>query len=144
MYSKEAINRLTRFIKGDKEAGKWLVDNNLKELELLYYALKGYEGALKELSEKKYYEVAAFAHAVQGSASSFNWLVKNKKYEWAATVSVIKKKKDATMWLIHYKFEHYIDLAQAIQNELIIENEGDLLGIIGSWIKMLLRGPFKK
>ena len=143
-YSKEPIVQLTKFIMGDKDAQRWLLQNNYKELELLYYALKNYDGALKELSDKKHFEVAAFANAVKGNASALNWLMKNKKYEWAATVKVINKKKDAAMWLVHYKFDHYVHLANAIRSELVIENEGDFFGIISKWLKVIVRGPFNK
>ena len=142
-YSKEGIIKLTEFVKGNKDAGKWLVDNNLKELELLYYALKGYDGALKELSNKKYFVPAAFVNAIRGNATAFNWLVKNKQYEWVAMAEVLNKKGNAALWLKKNNLDHYFHLAIAFQNELIIENEGDILGIMTKFFKMLLRGPFK-
>lgn len=145
-YSKEAIVKLTEFVKGDKEAGKWLVKNNFKELELLYYALKGYDGALRELKDKKYYEAAAFATAVRGNAKAFNWLVLNKKYEWAAMARVINKKQDAALWLQKHNLRHYLELAAAISAELIIENEGDAMGMLFRWLRQYkgIYGMFRK
>lgn len=142
-YTKESILKLTEFVKGDKEAGKWLVNNNLKEFELLYYALKGYGGALKELKDKKYLVPAAFSTAIHGNARAFNWLVKNKKYEWAAMVRVINKKQDAAMWLAKHNLHHYLKLAMAISTELVIENEGDVFGILTRFLKKIVRGPFR-
>jgi len=134
-YTKESIIKLTEFVKGNKEAGKWLVDNNFKELELLYYALKGYDGALRELKDKKYFVPAAFATAIRGNARAFNWLIKNKKYEWAAMVRVINKKQDAALWLQKHNLHHYLALAIAINAELIIENEGNFLGMLSKMLK---------
>ena len=143
MYSKEAIVKLTEFVKGDKEAGKWLVDNNFKELELLYYALKGYDGALKELTIKKYFVVAAFVNAVRDNATAFNWLVKNKQYEWAAMARVIYKKQDGALWLKKHNLPHHFQLAIAISKELVIENQGDVFGILTRFLKTIVKGPFK-
>jgi hypothetical protein len=134
-YSKEAIQHLTQFIKGDDAGRAWLQKNNFPELILFYYSILGQKEAVRELIKNKQDEIIAFALAARGDAKAFNWLVENKKFIPAAVVQSIYEKKPARLWLLKHNLNHYLDLADAIKEKFKEDEKGDIFAIFNKFLK---------
>ena len=142
-YSKEAIQHLTRLIKGENASREWLQKNNFPELILLHFALDGNDNAFHELKDRKYAELSAFALAILDDKRAFNWLAENKHFIWAATIRVTYRDPQAETWLMRNNLPHYADLGRAIRENEENAAADDVFGLMKKFIN-IFKNPRKR
>lgn len=138
VYSKEAIQHLTKLIQtGDEAARIWLQRNNFPEFILLHFALEGNENAFHELKNKKYAELTAFALVVlEDDKQAYNWLAQNKHFTWAATARVTYKDQNAEAWLMRNHLSHHVELGKAILKNEENQQPDDVFGLFRKFIRI--------
>jgi hypothetical protein len=135
VYPKEAIEKTSAWIEGDKHAKAWLQANNYEELVQLKDAVSRYSKAMEYLLVNKHFVLATFVNSIWDDKKAFRLLMDKKEFLWAAMSNYINGDDNAQAFLVKNNLRHYADLAHKLLTK--IRKEGDeSTGLFNS-------GPFK-
>jgi hypothetical protein len=112
-YDKEVFEKLILLVRNnDKEAEKWLIDSNYRELKEFWDACEGVEKSFKWLFDNGYKQLAATVDALNDNDKAKVFLLSSGNGELAAFVEATTGSQKAISWLLKNNYPGWVMVAK--------------------------------
>lgn len=113
-YSDTAIEKWCDYIGGSENAGKWLIENNFRELAEFWDAYENIEKSFQWLKNNGFIHLAACIDAMNQNSKAKLWLFRYGYTELAAFCDASEGKQQAISILLQSEKYQLVKVAKAI------------------------------